>query len=123
MESTNRNLTDLKYLKELANGDLHFINEMITVFLDQTPAAIDQLEKYCNEKNWKMLRSVAHKFKPSFSFVGLKELSGIIHSIEEYAENETHLDLLPEMIARVKASCIKAMAELEEQKKDFSQDV
>jgi len=107
------NVADLSYLNELANGDRSFVKEMITVFLEQTPEAISKLEKYYSEKNWKMLRATAHKMKPSFSFVGLKETAVIMNSIEEYSENEIHLELLPEMISTVKNTCSKVMAELQ----------
>ncbi len=119
MEATNSNVTDLTYLKELAKGDNAFIKEMLVVFMEQTPEAIGNLEKYYGDKNWKMLRAVAHKMKPSFTFVGLKELTPVINLIEEYAEKEIHFDLLPEMISKVKTFCNKAMVELEEQKKSF----
>jgi HPt (histidine-containing phosphotransfer) domain-containing protein len=112
----NSSVTDLTYLNELANGDKAFINEMITVFLEQTPEAIVKLGNYCTEKNWKMLRATAHKMKPSFSFVGLKDLAAVINSIEEYADSETHLDLLPEMISNVKRTCTQALEELKEKK-------
>ena len=120
MEMTkNENTIDLTYLKQLSNGDVDFVREMIVVFMEQTPEGIGQMEKHLQDKNWKMLRAVVHKMKPSFSFVGLKELNLTINSIEEYAEKETHLDLIPELIAKLKSGCAQAMVELEEAKKLF----
>ncbi len=119
MVTTNSKVTNLAYLKELAKGDMNFINDMVTLFLEQTPDAISKLEKSCSEKDWKTLRFVAHKMKPSFSFVGLNELSDKVNSVEEYSENEIHLNRLPEMIADIKSVCSKAIEELTEQKKEF----
>ena len=107
-------ITDLTYLKQVSNGDNIFIKEMISVYLKETPVAIANLEKHLLNKDWKMLTQVIHKLKPSFSFFGVKGMQTTVDSIEEYSDNETHLDLLSEMIEHVKAVCEKAMRELEE---------
>ena len=119
MEANKKSITDLSYLKDLAKGDNGFIREMIQVFIEQTPEAINNLEKHLANKDWKMVRAVAHKMKPSFSFVGLKELHTIANSVEEYAETETNLGLLPEMIAKIKSTCATAVAELGETIKEY----
>ncbi len=116
-KTNNSNVTDLTYLKQISNGDDHFIKEMIEVYIQQTPEAISNLEKYLKNKDWKMVRSVTHKIKPSFSFFGLTDLSEIANSIDEYCEKQIHLELLPDMISKVKSTSAKAMIELEEQKK------
>ncbi len=117
MEKNNsNNVTDLTYLKQVSNGDNDFIKEMIEVYMQQTPEAINNLEKYLKNKDWKMLRAVTHKMKPSFSFFGLKDMYEIANSMEEYSAKEIHLELLPEMIAKVKLTCDKAMIELQEKK-------
>ncbi len=112
----NAQVTDLAYLKQVSNGDSNFINEMIDVYLKQTPEAISDLEKHLKNKNWKLLRAVIHKMKPSCPFFGLHDLYKTVTSIEEYAEEGTNLHLLPGMIVKVKATCDKAMVELNQQR-------
>lgn len=119
MENNSKNVTDLTYLIEISNGDNSFIKEMIEVYIQQTPEALANLEKYLIEKDWKMLQGVTHKMKPSFTFFGLKEMYTIIDSMEEYLSKEIHFELLPEMIAKVKLICNRAMMELE-LKKDLA---
>ena len=113
MENDN-NVTDLSYLNKISNGDIDFIKEMIDVYMKQTPEAINNLEKYLENKDWQMLRAAAHKMKPSFTFFGLTAMDAIINSLEEYSEKEIHLELLPEMIAKIKLVCVKAMTELKQ---------
>ncbi len=120
MEANKRNHIDLSYLKELANGSNEFIVEIITVFLTETPHAIDNLEKHLSTKNWDALRATAHKMKPSFSFVGLKELEPVINSLEEYSATKMNLDLIPGMISKIKTVFEEAVPELEIEKKEFS---
>jgi len=110
-------IIDLTYLKEISNGDNVFILEMIVVFLQQTPEMLNGLEKHLQDKDWKMLRAVAHKMKPSFSFVGLKELHAIANSIEDNADKEINLEQLPAMVKKIKDVCAVAFLELEEKKK------
>lgn len=118
MEANNEHI-DLTYLKELSNGSNEFILQMISVFMAQTPEAIGDLEKHLDHKDWKALRAVAHKMKPSFSFMGIKELEPVIAAVEEYSKDETNLDELPAMISRIKNICLESMKELEAEKKAF----
>lgn len=111
--------TDLSYLKNLAKGDNEFILEMIDAFFIQTPEAIDNLKTYLNNKNWVSLRGVAHKMKPSVTFMGIKELEGVIAAIEDHAANTTSLELLPDLIQLLEAVCVRSIKELEIEKKNF----
>jgi HPt (histidine-containing phosphotransfer) domain-containing protein len=121
METTkSAQCTDLSYLKQLSNGSNEFIYEMISVFIEQTPKEIDSLENHLKNKDWASLRKVAHKMKASFSFMGIKELETVIRSTEEYAANETNLDLLPDMVDKIKSISMQAVQELEAEKQTFA---
>ena len=119
MKTTDNKHIDLTYLKQLANGSNQFIIEMISVFMEQNPMEVASLEKYLKNKDWKSLHSVAHKMKPSFSFMGIKELESVIKLVNEYSATETNLNLLPEMISKIKTICKEALKELELEKKLF----
>lgn len=117
---TNRNKhIDLTYLKELSNGSNSFIVEMIDGFLSETPPAIDKLEKHLSTSNWDEFRAIAHKIKPSFSFVGIKELEEVIKSAEEYSRTRTNLGLLPEIVSKVKTITEEASQELKIAKNEY----
>jgi len=119
METNSKKHIDLTYLKELSNGSNKFINQMITIFLKETPVAIDNVEKYLNTSNWDALRAAVHKIKPSFSFMGIKELEEVINSVERYSETKTNLDQIPAMISKIKSVLKMAIQELEVAKKEF----
>lgn len=120
METNNVKHIDLTYLKELSNGSKEFILEMITVFIEQTPIEIANLEKHLAAKDWKALRATAHKMKPSFSFMGIKELESVIKTVEDYSANEKSLEVLPELVAKIKSVCSEAIEELVHEKPQFS---
>lgn len=119
MNPLNKKHTDLTYLKELSNGSKEFINQMISIFMSQTPEALDSINLHLKAKNFKQLRAVIHKMKPSFSFMGIGELENISALVENYADTETHLDELPELILSINTICTAALLELEEEKKQF----
>lgn len=111
---TKGSVIDLTYLKQVSNGDEHFINEMIAVYLKETPEAIKSLETHLQNKDWEKFRAVTHKLKPSFSFFGLKTLYTVINSMEQNANEKTHLEEMPEMLATIKSTCGRAISELTE---------
>jgi PAS domain S-box-containing protein len=105
--------TDLTYLKKLSKGDDDFVKQMISIFINQTPTAIQKMEADLSNKDWTSLRAVAHKMKPSFSFVGVTSLQEKIETIEDNAEKGTNANLIADMIAQVKEVSLKAVAELQ----------
>ena len=117
---TNKNgerYTDLTYLKKLSKGDNDFVQQMISIFINQTPTAIQKMESDLSNKDWGSLRAVAHKMKPSFSFVGVTSLQEKIETIEDNAAQGTNPNLIADLIAQVKEVSLKAVAELQTEQK------
>lgn len=118
MEPHNKHI-DLSYLKQLSNGSNEFIAQMISIFMIQTPEALNTIETHLQKKEWKPIKALIHKMKPSFAFMGIKELEKIALEAEKYCETETHLDELPKLISQIRISCEQAMLELETEKNQF----
>lgn len=109
--------TDLTYLKSLSKGDNSFVKQMITIFVNQTPSAIEQLEKSLLSKDFVTLKSVAHKMKPSFSFVGVNSLKDKVEELEKNALQPTDINTMNLLINEIKTVALKAVKEL--QNEDF----
>ncbi|MCW3070278.1 MAG: histidine kinase [Bacteroidetes bacterium] len=118
METNNKHI-DLEYLKQIANGSDEFILQMITVFTEEIPGEVENLQNHLKNKDWNALRATAHKMKPSYSFMGVKELEDIVHSVEEYSGNESHLEELPGMVSNIYSITNEVISELQEEKKKF----
>jgi PAS domain S-box-containing protein len=112
-ETNEKKYTDLTYLKKLSKGDDDFVKQMISIFINQTPTAIQKMEADLSNKDWASLRAVAHKMKPSFSFVGVTSLQEKIETIEDNAAQGTNPSLIADLIAQVKEVSLKAVAELQ----------
>ena len=68
-------------------------------------------------KDWKLLRLVVHKMKPSIMFTGLTEIINDVPLLEEYAAEESHLDDIPALVDKIKKVCTEAIVELKEELK------
>lgn len=115
--ATNNKHIDLEYLKQISNGSNEFVFQMITVFSDEIPGEINNLEKHLKNKDWKALRATAHKMKPSYSFMGVKQLEEMIHSVEEFSEDKQ--DQLPALVQSIRSITEEVIKELQEEKKKF----
>ena len=119
MKTNGNKYIDLDYLKQISNGSNEFIFQMITVFMEEIPIEIKNLETHLKNKDWPALRATSHKMKPSFSFMGVKELEESIHTIEEYCAAEKNLDQLPGLIESIKTITEDVIKELEKEKTLF----
>ena len=66
---------DADYLDEFYQGDLQRAALMFDVFLKVIDGEMDKLEKHKEEQDWNGFSSQAHKIKPNFMMVGLREFS------------------------------------------------
>lgn len=105
--------TDLTYLKSLSKGDDTFVQQMITIFVNQTPPAVEQLEESLLNKDFVTLKAVAHKMKPSFSFVGVNSLREKVEALEKNAMQPTDISTMDKLIKEIKTVALTAVKELE----------
>ena len=106
-------LTNLAYLKELSDGNESFFTDFISLFLKNTPESMHELGNAITAKQWDRVRQAAHKMKPSFNYLGLKEANSIAASIEQDAKELTGLETMAERFHRLAAICSTAFEELE----------
>ena len=74
MTSSNRDIkkvTNLDYLEELSKGNVQFVKEMISTFLEENPKEMEALEKAIQSKDFESIRQRAHFLQSSIPFVGL----------------------------------------------------
>lgn len=102
----------LDYLDELTGGDMDIVDEMLKLFLDNTPPILEKLSILHDEKNWDEMKKVAHKFKPTLSYVGIKELEGVVPQLEKYALDQDPNGKIPELIETLNYFCSEALDEI-----------
>lgn len=105
--------TDLTYLMELSDGNKTFVKEMITLFLSENPEEIKSLEKGISEKNYKTIKTIAHKLRSTIPFIGLDKVIE-----KDVAETEALASVMGDMkeiqtrFEKIKLACEKAYIEL-----------
>ena len=85
---------DLSYLSDVAGGSGEFMIEMIDMFLVQTPDCFTEIDQSISANNWSKVGEVAHKIKPTFTFMGVNFVKEILAEIEVKAKK---LELVEEI--------------------------
>ena len=116
MESDDRNgkrITDLSYLISLCGDDDDFKTEMIETFLKNTPPLINDMKNYLLDSDWKKIGDIAHKMKPSFTFMGIHTAKELILNIEKLGRQMEDIASIPTMVLELESICNEAFSELE----------
>jgi PAS domain S-box-containing protein len=111
-ENSKKSLVDFEYLNQLSEGDDDFSISMLSYFLDNTPTVIREMMQFYQEKDWKNLRNVAHKFKPQLTFMGIKSIFNEVETIEQNAAAVKNLEEIPDLIDKAQKVCEEAMIEI-----------
>jgi CheY-like chemotaxis protein len=77
-------LFDLAVLEKMSRGDQSFIRKMMSIFIDVTKENTVKMEQFLVQDDWKNMKSVAHKIKPSIDQLEIKSLKEIIRWLEQY---------------------------------------
>ncbi|MBP7542513.1 MAG: PAS domain S-box protein [Ignavibacteriaceae bacterium] len=102
----------LEYLNELTGGDEELIDEMMKLFLENTPDALENLKNLHDTKNWEEIKKAAHKFKPTLSYMGIKELDGVVPEIEKMALAHDPDNKIPSLLETLNHYCGETIKEI-----------
>jgi HPt (histidine-containing phosphotransfer) domain-containing protein len=112
---TAKKYTDLTYLSTISKGNKEFTLKFIKTFIKQMAEDLPFLQQHLNDRNWEALANMAHKIKPSFQFVGVKEEFTNIQLIEHTAREQIKLEELQALIANLVYICDMAVTELNDE--------
>jgi HPt (histidine-containing phosphotransfer) domain-containing protein len=108
-------ITNLDFLKEISENNEQFFREFIQMFLTNTPKSIEEIESAISSSDFEKIRQASHKIKPSFNYVGLKELSSAAAKIEDLAKKKENMEMIIQLLNTIKTTCKTAYAELEQE--------
>lgn len=103
---------NLTYLKKISEGNDTFVIEMIEMFLNKTPLALDQMNECFRNHKWEELSKIAHRIKPSFAYVGLKELQATLAMIESWAAEKGDKKVVNQLLQQVQQDTNTAFEQL-----------
>ena len=98
-------------VRELADGDLEFINLLAQTFLEEVPEDAARLKEAVENNNYLATYQTAHKMKPTIDMFELGVLEVLIE-VQDWGKLEkTEIDILPKL-AIVLAAVLQASNEM-----------
>lgn len=96
------NYVDLSGLEKITYGDEEFKKKMISMFVEDTPSQISELQEALGQKEYTTVKKTAHKLKPSIKYLAVPEMFDLIRGIElmegDYNQLEEDAKLLIERL-------------------------
>jgi PAS domain S-box-containing protein len=115
-ESKTKKCINLDYLIKRTKSDPKLIQEMISLYLGQTPYLVSTMKQSSQNKDWKLLHATIHKMIPSFSIVGINGLyEEMAKKVQEYAGTVQKTEEIPYLVTQLDNILSQACKELEEE--------
>ena len=112
-EIVSEKLIDFKYLKDFSEGDDTFIKNMISLFLNNTPEAMQIILESNKNDDIKILKNEIHKLKSSLSILGMIKASNCVDVIELEIEKNPLGQKRKDEVNNLNEICQLALKELE----------
>lgn len=109
----NYKIIDIEHVKAFTSNDPVFIRQLVDIFLKRTPEYMDELRNAIETKNWAQIKTMAHKVKPTFTYVGMSSFTDKVGSLEDYAINKD-IDSIETILEEVWDDCQMAFDEFED---------
>jgi signal transduction histidine kinase/CheY-like chemotaxis protein len=107
---------DLDYLIHRTKSNPVLMMQMISLYLEQTPALISAMKQGLHDKDWNTLYSAVHKMIPSFSIMGISiDFENMAKQVQEYAATQQQTEGIPDLVLQLEKVCTQACIELEEE--------
>jgi PAS domain S-box-containing protein len=113
IESSEFQIVNVNAILDFTKGKTDRIQKMIAMFLNDTPGELSRLQDLFESKDAPALRTLAHSFKPKYTYMGMPQLSNLAKSIEELAGNGILNNEVEDLISRIIEQTQLAYKELE----------
>jgi len=101
----------------MAEGDQDFINSVISVFLEEVPQDLEDLEKAITNDDYDNVYKLAHKIKPNVDLLGMEQSRAVALEIETLGKSAEHKEEIQKKFPLLKKDILQVISEL---KKDFN---
>ena len=112
----NNRYTNLEYLMLRTKSNAVLMQEMIGIYLEQTPPLVKVMTKSFRDKDWVSLKAAIHKMIPSFAIMGMSiDFENMAKKVQEYAFTHIHSNEIEDIIKKLESVCIRSCEELAEE--------
>ena len=106
------NIVDLTYLETVCEGDKEFMQEMILAFINAVPENMAEIKSLATKAEWTDIAKVAHKMKPSVTFMGIEPMKVKIVELETVCKQGASPAAINQLISEIDAIVAVAVVEL-----------
>ena len=102
MMELNKNIDvpQLNYLNEITSGSAELLNQIVGLFIVETPKDLEKLLLFSNAGQWELTGKQAHKLKSSVANFGLVDLKELFLKIEQAGKQMQHTEEIPVWVAQ-----------------------
>lgn len=104
---------NLDFLKEISDGSIDLMRDLINLFITQVPTFSEQMEIYLKNENYCTLAKLAHKIKNSVAMMGIDELVSDMKKLENICTSKPDKDTVKAFVERFKKISGEASVELQ----------
>lgn len=112
-------ITNLNYLHDYSSNDKEFVIEMVELFLSSTPDFLDEMKTAFQNEDFASLGKIAHKMKPSMTFMGVENGKELTVELEKHAVIGSDIQIIESKMNELIQLCEKAFEELQESLKEL----
>ncbi|HUX84089.1 MAG TPA: response regulator, partial [Chitinophagaceae bacterium] len=111
----------LDYLTEL--GDNQQMLEILEIFLQMTPIALDEILKAAEGKLWDVVFQKAHRLKTSLGMIQLHSMVQRMDTVEDHARRRQNLEEIPGLLKECAFTYESVRGALEEEREKLGQKI
>ncbi len=102
----------LDKINEMADGDQEFIQSIISVFLEEVPVDLGELEQAVEASDYDQIYKLSHKIKPNVDLLGMEATRILALEMETMGKNQADLPGIRERFPRFKKDVEQVISEL-----------
>ncbi|WP_443939593.1 Hpt domain-containing protein [Pedobacter sp. MW01-1-1] len=111
---------DLSYLIEMVGNDVPCMIEIFDTFVEQTPYYLVELKESIEQAKWEQVANLAHKIKPTYSYIGRADVKEFVQTMELNARKEINVERLAQDIALLEKLTQHIYHQIEEAKQNLN---
>lgn len=111
-DAQTSHLLDLSYIYELAGDKEDYVQQVLAIFMENTPRHLEELGQFIQQRDWPQVASQAHLLKSSVGIVRIAGIAERLKTMEKDAMENANSTLLQQLFTEVSGIFSKAEEEI-----------
>jgi two-component system, sensor histidine kinase len=112
IEDNNGALFSLRKLEDLGRESPTFLDRMLNLFIENTPAAVNDIKQAYENNDMDRVAAIAHRLKPSIDNLEINSIKSEIRELEKIAKTKDQPVRVEELIAHIESVTNRVVEEL-----------